>query len=645
MSRLGHYLKPGVRASAPSVLFSVIVTPRVEPGAHSETDTFHTFGGSAAVVSRWRRGRWHRGAAGTFERPADLLAWMDAHADPERRNHVVTPDAAETLAMGGVWADVDSGRVVWRPHGTRTPARAARGKRAPDTEIRRIAVGARCTVLDMRHRGRTWVWASGTQYLTAGEPEIAAALGYSWPQTGRYDTPDGTCSRTAAERAELWLLAFQELATWWRSCARAPWGLTAAGMSMGILRTHIQPKELCSHSHEWAHRLERAAAVGGRAQTFYFGDVGIPAWYATDRDPAPGPSPHGQIPGPVAHYDVRSMYPSLLRDMSFPVALTSYREDRGPKEPQAYAESFGVIARVTIDTDSPNYPVRTGDHIAYPVGRFTTVLTGPELLRLKGEGKVVACHAMAIYRMGRPFRAAAQALIELRERARAEGRPAWELFAKLMANGLGGKLAQAKGVWEQRPKLPALMRFGEWYQERKSTGKVARFRGIAGCVWEYVPDATGRGPYTFAFAYLTAYGRLHLRGLIDACPSQTVVSVDTDGLWVLPDGDVALRAHARCGADVAGGLRRVGESPCGRWFGPRHYFTTGGWVLAGFSAPTVCDDGRWVRDSQRRTPLAGPAGAPPAGVCVTARTSRLDVGTPGVAVGADGWARPRRRAT
>ena len=41
-----------------------------------------------------------------------------------------------------------------------------------------------------------------------------------------------------------------------------------------------------------------------------------------------------------------------------------------------------------IETDSAEFPERVGDRIYYRPGRFTTTLTGPELLALKGTGRV-----------------------------------------------------------------------------------------------------------------------------------------------------------------------------------------------------------------------------------------------------------------
>jgi hypothetical protein len=644
MSNAGHYLKPGTRVSAPAVLFSVVIDPHIESGARNESDTFHTWAGADVCFSRLRRGKWSEVIGARCETPEALAAWMARHADPRSRNYVVTPDAAESLALGGVWDVIESGPVKWMRPGTHFRLKDLGEDPDAVSVIRRICVGQRCTILDYMRAKLRWVWLSCSQFFAADEESTAAAMSYQWDTDPYVPLPGITILRNAAERAKLWLKAFCELCDWWRANAKAPFGLTASSLSMGILRTHIKPKAISTHTNEWCHRLERDACFGGSARTWYYGDIGRPADFQTDEVEAPAPSPYGSIPGPLTQVDVRSMYPSLLRDMTFPTFLRSYREDRGADEPQAYAECAGVLARVTIETETPEYPCRVGDRILYPVGRFTTTLTGPELLRLKGDGKVLKCHAMSLYDLGSPFKEAAAVLIEMRERARAKGRPAWELLAKTMANGMAGKLAQRKGCWIERPGVAAQNGFEEWYTMSGTTGKTSRFRSIAWCVSEYVKDVTGAGPYTAAFSYLAAYGRLHMREIRDECPAQSVVSLDTDGMWILPAGHAAIRNRTREHCGHAGSLRTVGTAGAARFFGPRHYFAGGVWTLAGFARPTVTAHGTRVNDCVRFAPMAGPAGAAPRGVCVRQRSSALAIESHGVRVGADGWVTPRRRA-
>lgn len=643
MERKGHYLTPGVKATAPGVLFAVAVSPSVASVGGDERHQFHSWGGADVAMSRRRGPRWGPTRQHRAEEPADLHEWMDKHADRHQTNYVVAASGQETAAMCQLWDHIDRGGVeyippgaVWtRPKAGETPRHA--------TTIRRVTLTPRCFILDYIRCGKRFVWVGGSQFFDGGEESLAKSTKNGWVDTGWMDTPGNPTGRMSRERAVLWLTVFQQLSDWWMKNAKAPFGLTASALSAGILRTHVKAKTLCTHSASDVHQLERAAAFGGMARTFYYGTVGEPEKDCSTPEAAPKVNAYGRIPGPMHHLDVRSMYPWLLRERTFPRALHRYVHNPLPSEVYSHCLSSGVVARVTIETDRADYPERVGDRTYYRTGRFTTTLTGPELLALRGHGKLVACHEMATYHMGAVFRKAAGALIKMREDARAAGEASWELFAKIMGNGLGGKMAQRKGHWDFRKAVCPPYRYGEFMDKSAGAKDWKRFRALAGLVWEWVPDPTGAGPYTAAFAYLTAYGRLHLKGIMDACPTESVFSVDTDGLWVGDRGLCALRAAGRIGGDSAGDLRVSSVASSGHFFDARHYFAAGRWVLAGFDTRAVEAFGAVVTRANKFTHLCGTAGGPPKGTTVRVADTVLAIKTYGQSIGPTGWATPTKR--
>jgi hypothetical protein len=568
---------------------------------------------------------------------------MHRRARSGEKNYVVTPDGAECAAQCRLWDHIDRGRVAYRPGGTVTPGRNSVRNANYDTIIRRVTTSPATFILDYTRDDRRWLWLSARQFLDAPEESLVPLVPGGWADTGFLDAPGATVSRTPRERALLWLRLFERLSIWWLSVSKAPMGLTGSALSMGILRTHVAKRALCTHTDPDAHQLERAACFGGMARTWYYGDIGELPSGPTVAGEIPAASVYGRVNGPMTLLDVRSMYPWLLREREYPCKLKEYRENATASEPQQLAPSYGVIARVTIETRAAEYPERVGDRIYYRTGRFQTTLTGPELLALRRDGKVIRCHALAVYHMGAPFRRAADACIRMREDARDRKEPAWELFAKLVGNGLGGKLAQRRGEWEYRAGMSAPLRYGEWYDTAKGGRGMTRFRSVAGLVWEWKPDESGAGPYTAAFAYLAAYGRLHMRGIRDECPEKTVLSMDTDGLWLLPDAVSALEDSRLSDGSYAGALRVSDTSEYGRFLGPRHYYTASGWVLSGFAVPSVSDGGGMVRASRRYTPVGGRDGGAPRGTAVRDTVSRLAVEAHGVKVAGDGWAHPAHR--
>lgn len=641
--RTGRYLKPGVKATAPGVLFSVACIPSVHTIGADESNMWLEWGGAAAVVSRWKRGRWLPEESASFDVAEDLHRWLEARCCRTSANHVVVADGQEAVAQIRLFDRIDEGNSTYLTPGT-IPGERHDTKADPTlTVFRRQTLSPRCFLLDYTRRGVRWKWFGGRQFFAEPEETLAHATNEPWAIGANAAAPGSTWARSPEQRAALWLHLFQKLSNWWREHAKAPFGQTAAALSLGMLRSHIEAKTLCSHTHEQVLPMERDACFGGMARTFYFGDVLSGHGFDVKPLGAPPPSEYGSICGPMHHLDVRSMYPWLLREERFPLRLKEYHTRFPAGDLFALAEGFGVVARVQVETEVAEYPERVGGRIYYRRGRFTTTLTGPELLALRKDGKVKHCHAVAIYYLGRPFREAAAALVAMREDARDRGELAWEMFAKSVGAGLGGKLAQKRGAWVVKKHHPPLYRFGEWTESAGAKGRTRKFRGIAGITYEWEPDKLGAGPYTASFAYLAAYGRLHLRRLRDAAPERTVLSCDTDGLWCLPVGaDAILRAGPEDNGR-AGSLRVSDIAHYGRFTGPRHYCTSAGWVLSGFASPDMSDAGGMVDDLQRYTLLGGGTGEPSRGTTVRRRRCRISVESHGLKIGPDGWGEPTRR--
>jgi hypothetical protein len=641
MGASGHYLKPGKGATAPDTVFAVVCDRAPSYTSADESLTVWDRCGSAVAVMRRRRGTWSEPTVEVL--PADVppFDYVQTHATPRARNYVFTPHGVGGLALAGVWEAFDRERVAFLPRGTIRNHKNRPGRPAASVALRRVCLSPRCLLLDYALQERSVIWLGTGNYFGTDEEQIARDNCFEWPDTGFADTANGRTARTARERALLWVRVFARLSDWWRTVARAPFGVTAAALGQGVLRSHVKAKEVCSHNHTGALGLERHASFGGSARVWFFGDVGAPSADATPNNPAPRPSAYPSIPGPVECWDVRSMYPWIMSQHELPTSLYSYREDLTKSDLDDAVRNWGVVARVTIETDRAEYPARSGGYVLWPVGKFTTTLTGPELLALKRDGRVVRVHAVARYRMGRAFGRAAQVLLDERLRAREIGNATDELFAKAAANGMGGKLAQKKGQWIPAPRATAPVRWGEWVEVGERSRAGTRYRTLAGITWKYEQKAEPYGPHVAAFAYLTALGRLHLRAIRESLPERSVVQCDTDGLWVLPNAFAAVRARSDAGGDAPGRLRLVTRAENARFLGPRHYYAGGEWTLAGFTRPIIAPDGITVHDVYRIGAISDGRGGAGREELTKERQSVLKVECRGLKVGSDGWAAPR----
>lgn len=641
-SPTGRYLLGPSRPRVPGVLFTMNVETHASTLSRSALAVAHTFRRAHLTHSRLYRGRWSAPEVFEADTPEDALAWMRERASPRRCNWVVAPVASDALTLLRWWSWAERQGVMWRQERITSPIGARPGDEGDAVAFDRLVVRGTPDIIRYRHAGHLWQWVSGRQYMpdgcgAMGEP-AAGAVEYIRTDAGRAPICDAWSARPAMQ----WSRAFRRIVSWWAEHARAPFGATAGQCAVSILRTHAPRKCLTSHQCEDTARLERAASFGGRASVWYVGAVGDGVSVTAAPDFETGERRDWKVRGPLTQIDVRSMYPTILRDEMFPVKRVTHRTRVSVDEAVELARDWGVIAHVTLLVTRAEYPVRRGARVYYPVGQIHTTLCGPELLAAAESDRVEAVHRMALYRLARPFAGACDALLCLRAAARAESNKAGEQWAKLLANSLGGKLAQRSGQWRRAPDRDERGRWGQGVTIDARTGSVTRYRYIAGVCWRYDDDEAAAGPYAAAFAYLTAYGRLLMRRVRELCPARSVVSQDTDGLWVLPDGLRALRRSGLAWGDEPGALREECSVADARFIGPRHYFAGGRWTLAGFAGAPSPDDKMRVWDTARTSIWGSALDVAPCEIVERSRRSTIRTDCPQGEPDADGWVQPFR---
>lgn len=440
--------------------------------------------------------------------------------------------------------------------------------------------------------------------------------------------------------ATTWLRAMTDFADWWRSLQAGPFPRTVPSAAMQFFRSRMVLKSIVVHRDEEAYRLERRACHGGRSSLWFAGVVIDPTGRTLLPDERPIGSCTATVDGPVYRLDVRSMYPSLLRDREYPVRLVKHSERYTVDDIQSLSKRYGVIADVQLNDITGEYPNRQGESVGYPVGVFRSVLCGPELSTALASGSVRIVYAAAVYEMGRPFATAAGELCEMRELYRRRGQKHYELLSKLLGNSLAGKLAQRPRGWKEVPGVGHHPEWDVWIDYNADTREAIHRRSIAGRVYEYRDIGVGQGCLTACFAFLTSYGRSLMRGYRELCPPRSVYAQDTDGIWVSPAGLAALHGSYVPLADASPGHLALAERiESMYWLSPKHYCTPKGWTLAGYHSPGLPRKGM-VLDTYDVNPVRAGCTAPPTSVDHFVITKRLPDPPPAHLVGADGWIRP-----
>jgi hypothetical protein len=333
-----------------------------------------------------------------------------------------------------------------------------------------------------------------------------------------------------------------------REGAKVSLRCTAASQAVSALRADRGCVRLHCHTNESALELERSAYYGGRCEAYRIGDV----------------------PGPVYHVDVRSMYPSIGLTLPIPVSLRRYHADGETARSHAGGGSCNMLCHVRIRSDMPTYPVRRGGHTVYPVGVYDTYLAGPELLRAVAGGAITRWYSGAEYTCAPLLAGFYGEWIGRQDAARAAGRLMEIRWTKAVMNGLVGKFGEPGRRWEAAPPRTDHGPYGVWTEDDEYGGET-RWRNIA---WHTQREEVAGESYwsmPAVAAWITAAGRVRLWDYIATAGRENVWYVDTDSLLCRQVGyDRLLRAgHIRDGE--TGYLRLLGTHSRCTIYGIRHY--------------------------------------------------------------------------
>lgn len=579
----GKYIKPATTCYAPSHILAVVcetVVRGVSAGGKYERHRLARVHTARAIR---RRDKWSEPEYRSFRTGREFHDYVESLAEPKRCLYVVSPIASETLRLTSFFWRITQAGSIYR--GDKAQAEHVDTLDDPSSPYHFTAVvlQGKPDIVKYRRNSGSVCWVSGCHFFDLSTEELAKwSASHLESQKTQPDTTSPV-DHSPARESRHWLTLWQTLSDWWLTVRGGPWGLTPGQMAVSFFRSRLSPKSIVRHDDEDALRLEDTAIFGGRASTWFYGDV----HHGTETpvgSPLLARSFRGwSISERIHHVDIRSMYPHILASREFPVSFCGIVDQPTTRTTLELLANYAVIASVELASHEAEYPHRYKGRIVYPVGRFSSVLCGDELRRALDSGVVVRVHRASLYLRARPFSAMATELIRLRAKYRAERMTAWELFVKSMSNTFGGKMAQRAQEWIHAKGVYPEVDWGEFIHLDADTGVRRRFRSIAGMVRECVKAEGRTRQLGSCFAYLTMYGRIMMREIRERLPAQSIISQDTDGLWMTDTGLSALNRTHDTARDEAGHPLLSLSASFGKWYSPKHYWTEHGWKLAGFA--------------------------------------------------------------
>jgi len=204
-------------------------------------------------------------------------------------------------------------------------------------------------------------------------------------------------------------------------------------------------------------------------------------------------------------------------------------------------KKHAVVARVRICTDEPVYAVKA-DRTIFPVGTFDTTLCTPELRYAVDHGHVVRVYDTVEYEQANIFSSWVTTMYALRQDFKADGNRTYEQMVKYLMNSLYGKFGQKAEDWVKIGKAP-----NEPDREEmilyKPPKRPTRLRYLLGEVFELKRYSEAFNSFPAISAHVTAYARLYLWELMEACGHGNYVYCDTDSLMVTEQGRANLAPY------------------------------------------------------------------------------------------------------
>lgn len=529
--RVPHIIQPNKGSAGPQawIVFDVQALPR----QIAERRWQHDFRLATAVYwSKERERRPEREEWRRFSSGDDLIQWIASAVHSKERVGVIAHHA-------------DYAAQVLDIH-CKLPAEGWRLVRAVIDKGRwaqRWRAG-----LDKDHdSGRSLTWLDLGNWYPLSLAEIGQRVGIPRWTIPPYDAGDNEWF-AHSERDSL--IAFAALRQWLDFRDANDLGYfapTIAGQAFNAYRHRFMAHPIYVHTHADCIELEQEAYHGGRAEARWRGKT-HEAHYA--------------------YLDVNSMFASVMLGSLFPTKQRWHTKRMGIANLRDAVKECLLVARVTLDTALPAFPLRTATKTLYPTGTFKTTLATPELALALEMDVVIDVSEVIAYDGATIFTDYIRHFWEMRLAAKQAGDRYTTWLCKQFLTALYGKFGQrlhlsellgteVKGVdrlWQEFDYQDR-----QWYTYRLLSGRLER----------ETRQVLARDSFLAIPAHVTSYARVKLWRLMVKAGLEHTYYLDTDSLIVDRVGLTSLWPEIQ--PEELGGLRLIQQTRSVTIRGPKWY--------------------------------------------------------------------------
>jgi len=511
-----------------------------------------------------------------FTDPADFWAMLQAITRPNYTTWVVGHNIIFDLKESGFAERFDSGELIidW-PRSKRT-----REDNDPDNAHcwTYIVVDEPTTIIAAKMtatQGRI-MFVDTLNYFPVQLSKIGKSLGIE-----KLPMPDADASIedwfAYCERdVDITFECFVKLVQWVKENDMGMFRYTAPSQAMAAYRHRFMSHNIYPHENEQVRTMERQGFFGGRTECWHIGELPETVWI----------------------YDANSFYPFIMRNHKFPVVLDKTGEPTRWWEDVPDIDYASSIAVVRLKTMEANFPIRSENGVLYPVGRFTTILCGPELEYAHRKGYIDKVIRYACYRCEPIFELWVDELFAMRKEYRKDGNELYEMFVKFVANSLFGKFAQRTAEWVNVKDETAHSPWSSWHEIDMVSNTVRRLRSFSYQVQQQQTRSEIDGTFIAISAFTTAYGRMYMNSIRRIIGERNVYYQGTDSLIVNKAGHEKIHALGLADESDLGRFQLQLMADSGIIHGAADYVAGQRVVVAG--RPLRQESEEIVRDGYRR---------------------------------------------
>lgn len=299
------------------------------------------------------------------------------------------------------------------------------------------------------------------------------------------------------------------LMEWWDENNLGRWQVTGSACGWSAARHRIKARSFLVGGEPERSTFERLAIHGGDKEVFHVGQI------------------KGTI---VADYDFQNCYPRVAAAHNLPMRPKRSYSRLDVSYVVAAGEVTDVIARCVVRTDKPCVPCKVGDDVWYPVGRFETILCGPDIRYAIEQGALVEIGEGYEYQLGDALKDWANWQLDLLAANPATVPPLVRRMVKHWGRAVIGRFAaRSSVVVAERP-----AEHNGWSLSTGAdltTGQQLDVLCLNGIEYTIAKDVEGADSFPAVFAFVESHARVALRRMLDTRPQAALLQCNTDG-WL-----------------------------------------------------------------------------------------------------------------